>query len=102
MANGLAFGTSDFHLNKGMVYAVSPNPFTNELQIQYGVFKKAKVGLLVYDIKGLEVARLEDKKLAPEKYTAVWIPDANIGTGYYFIALKINELQVHYLKVLKR
>jgi protocatechuate 3,4-dioxygenase beta subunit len=98
---GLPVGTNDLHLDKGMVYKASPNPFIEELHIQYGVFKKAKVGLYVYDIQGHEVAQLEDKIMSAEKYMATWIPSSNVVPGHYFIALKINDLQVHYLRVLK-
>jgi len=92
-------GTGDLHLDKGIIYTASPNPFTSSLQINYGVFKAAEVSLLVFDMQGRKVAILEQQKLTPEKYNAQWTPDADLPNGHYFIALKINELQVHYLKV---
>jgi protocatechuate 3,4-dioxygenase beta subunit len=98
---GIAVGTSDLHLSTGMVYKVSPNPFTTELTIHYGVFKRAKVGLVVFDLAGRQVAVLEDSEKMPEKYYATWQPDSALPSGHYFVALKINDLQVHYLKVVK-
>lgn len=98
---GIAVGTSDLHLSTGMVYKVSPNPFTAELTIHYGVFKRAKVGLVVFDLAGRQVAVLEDSEKMPEKYYATWQPDSTLPNGHYFVALKINDLQVHYLKVVK-
>lgn len=98
---GIAVGTSDLHLSTGMVYKVSPNPFTTELTIHYGVFKRAKVGLVVFDLAGRQVAVLEDSEKMPEKYYATWQPDSALPNGHYFVALKINDLQVHYLKVVK-
>lgn len=98
---GIAVGTNDLHLSKGMVYQVSPNPFTSELTIHYGVFKRAKVGLVVFDLVGRQVAVLEDSEKLPEKYYATWQPDSALPSGHYFVALKINDLQVHYLKVVK-
>lgn len=95
-------GMNDVHVDKGMIYAAGPNPFSGKVEISYGVFRSAKVSLLVYDLFGRTVATLEEKSLPPEKYTAVWQPDSNLPNGYYFIALKVNDLQVHYLKVLKR
>jgi hypothetical protein len=53
-------------------------------------------------MNGQTVAKLEEKTLSAEKYTATWQPGPDLPDGYYFIALKINDLQVHYLKVLKR
>ena len=99
---GLPVGTNELHLDTGMVYKVSPNPFVNQVEIEYGVFKKSKVGLVVYDLSGQEVAVLEDESLTPNKYISIWEPEATLPSGHYFIALKINELQVHYLKVLKQ
>ncbi len=95
-------GTNDLHLEKGMIYSASPNPFSNQVEINYGVFRDSKVNLFVYNLNGQTVARLEEKTLTSEKYTAIWKPDSGLPNGYYFIALKINDLQVHYLKVLKK
>ncbi|MDB4539255.1 hypothetical protein N9231_02475 [Saprospiraceae bacterium] len=99
--NGIAVGTSELHLDKGMVYRASPNPFHNRVEIEYGVFKKAKVGLVVYDLAGKQIAILEDNILSPEKYISVWEPESTLAPGHYFIALRINDLQVHYLKALR-
>jgi len=99
---GISVGTSDLHLEKGMVYKVSPNPFVDHIEIEYGVFEKAKVGLVVYNLSGQQVAILEDKNLSADKYRSIWKPEKTLPSGHYFIALKINELQVHYLKIMKR
>ena len=100
--DGLAVGTNDLHLNKGMVYQVSPNPFSTQVEIHYGVFKRARVGLVVFDLSGRQVAVLEDREQPAGKYYATWQPDGNLAAGHYFVALRINALQVHYLKVVKQ
>lgn len=100
--NGISVGTSDLHLNTGMVYSINPNPFIDEIEIKYGVFKRSQVGLVVYDLQGKEVAILENSEMTPGKYSAFWSPDPYANSGHYFIALKINDLQVHYLKVIKQ
>jgi hypothetical protein len=89
-------GANDLHSDKGMIYSAGPNPFSDQLEISYGVFREANVGLFVYDLHGRLVATLEEKSLSPQKYTAVWNLGTNLQKGYYFIALKINDLQVHY------
>ena len=99
--NGISTNVQDLHLNKGMIYTTRPNPFDQELIIQYGVFKKAKVGLHVFDLQGRQVAILEERVLSAEKYEASWKPGNDLSKGYYFVALKVNDLQVHYLKVQK-
>ncbi len=94
-------GLNDLHINKGMLYEISPNPFRNQLLIKYGVFRRARVSLLVYSLSGHLVATLEERTLSPEKYEAIWEPSAGLPAGHYFIALKINDLQVHYQKVIR-
>jgi len=99
--DGIAVGVNDIHLDKGMIYKVSPNPFREKIEIEYGVFKKAKVGLIVYDMNGRQVAILEEKSLAADKYISIWEPNDYLPPGNYFVTLKINDLQVHYFKILK-
>ena len=50
--NGSSVGTNNIHLDKGMIYSVSPNPFTNYVDINYGVFIKSTVVISVYNIRG--------------------------------------------------
>lgn len=99
--DGTTTGINDLHINKGIIYSASPNPFTNEVKIKYGVFSNSNVGLFVYDIEGRQVAKLEERYLTSEKYEVTWLPDATLPSGHYFVAIKINDLQVHYLKILK-
>jgi len=100
--NGIPVSTGDLHLDKGMIYKAGPNPFANQIKIEYGVFTNSKVSLLVYDLEGKLIATLEERTLHPEKYEAIWKPDSTLPNGHYFIALKMNDLQVHYLKVIKQ
>jgi hypothetical protein len=53
-------------------------------------------------MQGRQVALLEEKELLPDKYTAIWEPPSALPAGYYFVALKVNDLQVHYLRVLRQ
>ena len=94
-------GMEDIYLDKGIIYSASPNPFTDSLEINYGVFQTAKVNIQIFDIKGSLVATLDEKNLTPEKYTATWKPNADLPGGVYWVTLKINDLQVHYLKIIK-
>ncbi len=100
--NGVNLGLNDLHLNKGMIYQVNPNPFTDSVVIKYGVFEKAKISLLVYNVQGQLVATLEERTLPPNKYEAEWQASAYLPSGHYFVALKVNDLQVHYLKIIKK
>lgn len=91
----------ELHLEKGMIYSANPNPFSNKVEINYGVFREERVSLFVYDLQGRVISKLEERMLTPDKYKAVWLPDSSLPKGYYFIALKVNDLQIHYLKILK-
>ncbi len=94
-------GISELYLDKGIIYSASPNPFQNELEIRYGVFVKAKVSIQIFNDLGKLVAVLNDEKLQPQKYLAVWQPLEGLASGNYWISLKLNDFQVHYLKVLR-
>lgn len=100
--NGVPLNTPSIHMNKGVLYRADPNPFQNRIELEYGVFQEALVSITVYDINGQEVACLEKKKLSPEKYTMIWEPSSYLPKGHYFICLQINDLQVHYLKVIRQ
>jgi len=99
---GTSVSTKDLHLDRGMIYELNPNPVHDRVEIKYGVFKKSKVGLIVYDMQGRQVAVLEDQELVADKYTSIWIPESALAAGHYFVALKINDLQVHYLPMIKK
>ena len=100
--NGVPVGTNNIHLDKGMIYNVSPNPFTNHIDINYGVFTKSKVIISVYNIRGEMVANLDERVLEPEKYSVSWEPHVNLPKGHYFVSIIINDLQVHYLKIIRQ
>jgi len=96
----LAIGP-DVHLEAGMLYSASPNPFTQQVDFYYGVFRQARVAIQVFNSHGLLVADLEEAVLKPEKYHAIWIPDADLPQDIYIAVLKVNDLHVHYLKLMK-
>ena len=98
--DGVDLAVNNLHLEKGVIYSATPNPFTDRLVIKYGVFKNANVSLDVYNLEGQAVASLAQSDLVSEKYEAVWEPSPYLSKGHYFIALKINDLQVNYIKVL--
>ncbi|MCT4623839.1 MAG: T9SS type A sorting domain-containing protein [Schleiferiaceae bacterium] len=95
-------GMSELHTEKGIIYTVSPNPFTEEIKINYGIFQPAEVNIQIFNMQGSIVAVLDEKNLAPEKYEAIWKPEQHIPAGTYFVALKLNDLQVHYQKIIKQ
>ena len=100
--NGVPVATNNIHLDKGVIYSASPNPFTDHIEIRYGVFIKSKVVISVYNIRGQIVANLDERTLVPEKYSVFWNPHINLPEGHYFVSITINDLQVHYLKIVRK
>ena len=100
--DGVPVGNNNLYLDKGIIYSANPNPFNDQLEINYGVFKKSKVSISVYDINGQLVAEIDERLLDPKKYFVTWKPHVNLPKGHYFITIKINDLQVHYLKVIRQ
>ncbi len=96
---GITGLSPEIHQERGMIYGACPNPLTDELKIFFGVFRRAEVSLLVFDLQGKMLAELKQGELNPGKYESTWKPVAAIPSGVYFIVLKTNDLQVHYLKV---
>jgi len=45
---------------------------------------------------------LNKQQLNTQKHEVVWKPYYNLTNGHYFIALKINDLQVDYMKVIRQ
>lgn len=95
-------GIDNLHINNGMIYAISPNPFEDEITINYGVFKTANIKIEIYNLHGVLIANINNNQLTPEKYTAVWKPNKKLSSGIYFCALKVNDIQVHYKKIIKK
>jgi len=63
-----------------------PNPFNPSTEIHFGLSEAAKVQLVVYDMMGLEVARLVDGALPAGQHRATW--DASgLPSGTYLYRL---------------
>ena len=98
--DGISTGLNDIHLDKGIIYEVVPNPYSESVTIKYGVFRESKVGLAVFNVEGKLVAELDEERLGPEKYQITWQPESSLPNGHYFIALRVNDMQVHYQKTI--
>ena len=100
--DGIPVGTNNSYLEKGIIYSGSPNPFTDHIEIKYGVFTTSKVAISVYNIRGEIVANLYERMLEPDKYSVLWNPHVDLPKGHYFVSILINDLQVHYIKVIRQ
>ena len=65
------------------------------------MFQPAHVKLKVINLQGNVVATLADAKMAPGKFQTTWTTTNEQPNGHYFLTLQINDLQVHYVKIVK-
>ena len=84
-----------------MIYSANPNPFIDNIEINYGVFTKSKVIISVFNIHG-EIVRLFLKSIRSWKIFCFMESHDNLPKGHYFISILINQLQVHYVKVIRQ
>ncbi len=68
-----------------------PNPFHNDLQINYELKQSEQVRIALYDLRGREVAVLEEAKQQAGKHQLEWNLSDKISTGAYFLQLQIGE-----------
>ena len=92
--------TTELHLDKGILYSVSPNPFSDRLEIYYGVFNSARIRVEMFDTQGVLALSCVDSEHSPQKYTKS-IDVSHLPAGHYWVTIRVNGLQVHYVKVVK-
>lgn len=99
--NGIPLTASSLHLEKGMIYKASPNPFSKFIQFEYGVFEKGKTELVIVNLDGIQIDVVVDEVQCPKRYIVQWELKQNIPSGILLAILKINGLQVHHQKIIK-
>lgn len=80
-----------------------PNPFTDQVNIQFKLKSKAIVDIKIYDFQGREIETLFSGKLVPDNYKIMWQPSNTlsfIDRGIYYCVITNNGL-VTTLKLLK-
>ena len=66
-----------------------PNPFNPRTVIRFSLKRKAKVRLIVYDIRGIEVQRLADGRYDAGEYEADFMGKFS-SSGVYFYRLEVS------------
>ena len=71
-----------------------PNPFNPTTTFQFSIYKKSRVDLTVYNIKGQAVKQLVDDKLNEGLHSIIWPGDDEFGnsvsSGVYLYKLNVN------------
>ncbi|MGH7453805.1 MAG: T9SS type A sorting domain-containing protein, partial [bacterium] len=82
-------------LRKLQLDNVTPNPFTQTVEIHFAVPRHESISLKVYDLLGKEVSTLKNDTLVPGNYSVFWDGRSNGGqtlsSGLYFIVLRSNR-----------
>ncbi|MEO6254814.1 MAG: DUF4331 family protein [Ferruginibacter sp.] len=103
----LNYGQANINKGFGSLIAVpeivmktSPNPFVGETTIQYQLKTPAQVNIAVYDVQGVEVKMLINKRQAAGSYTEHFNA-TGLGAGVYFIKVSKDGVVKQTLRVVK-
>jgi len=83
------FITDDFEVR------TTPNPFTEQTTISYGLSEPAFVSLFIYDIQGKLINKLVQGQQFPGEYNAIWSGRSDSGSavspGIYFYSMRVGD-----------
>ena len=86
LSTGVLEQTNSFALN------VFPNPFSDDLQVNYTITEKTEVSLTLVDVLGREILLLVEKnQLAGQHQLELDVSKLQLSKGLYFLRLSANE-----------
>jgi hypothetical protein len=72
-----------------------PNPFSEELQIEYRLEKATRVNLWISNAQGQQVIQLVNQSVQPAgSYEVLWQPGISSGRQLFFIVLETNGKRI--------
>jgi len=71
---------------------IYPNPFNASVTIEYALPSPSQVKLVIYDVLGRQVVKLDDAYRVAGQHTITWTP-ANIASGLYFAVFESNDIR---------
>ncbi len=96
MVTGIEIGPRE----KGLSISVFPNPFSDQLELDYEISKPGVVAIDVLDITGSIIHGFESKSEESGKHR-VSIAQPSLRPGFYLLRVKFGN-EVQFLKILKR
>ena len=72
------------------LYQNYPNPFNAETSIEFRLPETGMTKLIIYDIRGREIARLIDREMDAGYHSITW-NGSNVSSGIYFYRLQAGE-----------
>ncbi len=88
-----AVGLEGLTGTNGLSLNVYPNPFNDQLYVEYSVSERTKVRVVVYDMLGKVVKILDERTLDPGSYSLKWDAD-NHADGTYFLKLTTGRSSI--------
>jgi hypothetical protein len=85
-----------------VITANMPNPFCGRTTIKFGVPRDGRVNMAVYDVAGRLVTSLVEGSHTAGYHTVEWSDDGNVGTGVYFLKLRLGRDEVTRKVVISR
>jgi hypothetical protein len=81
------------HENAKFNLEMYPNPFSDNININYILNKSGKVNLEIYDVLGKVVATLVNEKQTEGSYKYIFTAsDANLAEGSYIVKLQVDNM----------
>jgi hypothetical protein len=68
-----------------------PNPFSRRTTVRFGIPRDGWVDMAVYDVSGRLVTRLAEGSHTAGYHTVEWSADGEVGTGIYFLKLRLGS-----------
>lgn len=86
-------------------FYVQPNPFRDSVTLSYELKTPSQVELIIYNLKGQLVSKLENESKAPGSYHVIWngqdSQEKKVPSGIYLVKLKAGRLsRTHKIMVL--
>ncbi|MEA5403159.1 CotH kinase family protein [Arcicella sp. DC2W] len=96
----LTLGNEDF-LEKEKPIKVFPNPVESETTLEYQVFKKGNVSIILHDINGKAIKTLVDEFQNTDTYQ-IPLNLGNLNTGSYIINYQLDGIPIERVKLFKK
>jgi hypothetical protein len=75
-------------------YVIYPNPASGSASLRYTLTSAAKVGVIIYDVRGSVLQEIPAMQFNPGEHSVPLYFGAEVADGLYFVELKINDLKL--------
>ncbi len=90
------FGPGREFPNRVVIRSSSPNPFDEDLNIEFGIPERGKVTIAIYDVTGREVAYVGERDFTSGFHHVTWSPGSGVEPGIYFVRIVFHNQAATY------